>query len=173
MYDIKELIERMKSIANITTNVQLAQIFNVSYNTLNTWIKRKKLPQEQIIQFCEKYSCSLDFLIFNKERPTPSSLFTQTETTPTNSDTKTQIEESYDYKFKGIYEPLQIEPGDRVTLNKDALVTPAYYLINKDGIELITLVRIDPFRKIVEVPEYNYSLTLEQFQNINQGLIEK
>ena len=79
LYNIKEVIEKMKQIANIDSNVQLAKIFNVSYNTLNTWIKREKFPQEILIEFVKKYNCSLDYLVLNKKTPIDTSSSTEPE----------------------------------------------------------------------------------------------
>ena len=66
MYLIKDVILKMKKIAGVDSNIELSKYLNISYNTLNTWIKRGKLPQETILSFCEQNNCSLDYLLLNK-----------------------------------------------------------------------------------------------------------
>jgi len=169
MYDIKELIDNMKEIAKISTNIELAKLLNISYNTLNTWIKRKKIPQEVILSFCEKYKCSLDYLIYNKNIDTTLFDIQISNEKEANYTTKEEVEE---FTFYGVYEALNIKPGSTFRLHKELYVTPAYYLLHKDSITFIALVEIDPFNKEVYLNDFNQRLHLEEFKTINLGLIK-
>ena len=170
LYDIKELIEKMKLISSSSTNVALAQNLDVSYNTLNTWIKRGKFPQEVLLDFCKKYHCSLDYLLLSNEDKSPTLANSQNESTHTNNEIKDDTHTAF--SFLGQYEHLNIKPGDQITINKKLLFSPAYYLLLKDRTYFISKVEIDPFLKIVVLDDYKVKITIDEFKKIKVGLIE-
>ena len=168
MYDVKELINRMKTVANINSNVKLAEILNVSYNTFNTWLKRHKLPQDVLYNFCIEYKCSLDYLIFNKNDSYSLLNFQKT------AETENKTDDSFlNHLFYGTYEPLNIKPGQNLKLNGTLLHSGAYYLIKVNSIYLIAKVDINPFENIAFIKANNFSkeLPLKEFINIKIGLI--
>ena len=168
MYDVKELINRMKTVANINSNVKLAEILNVSYNTFNTWLKRHKLPQDVLYNFCIKYKCSLDYLIFNKNDSYSLLNFQKTAETASNTD-----DSFSNYLFYGTYEPLNIKPGQNLKLNSTLLHSGAYYLIKVNSTCFIAKVDINPFENIAYIRANHFSkeLPLKEFINIKLGLI--
>ena len=167
LYDIKELIEKMKHLSNTSTNIALAKLLDVSYNTLNTWIKRGKIPQEVLLGFCTRYNCSLDYLLIGKVSEPPT-LFSESSNSTTKDD-----ENKSTFKFLGIYTPLNIAPGDTLSINKEAKYSPAYYLLLKDSIYFISKVNINPFLNSATLEDYGVQITLNEFDDINLGLIEQ
>ena len=168
LYDIKKLIEKMKSISNTSTNIALAKLLDISYNTLNTWIKRGKIPQEVLLEFCTRYDCSLDYLLLDRVGEPPT-LFSSSnnKSTTKNGNNKSTV------KFYGIYPPLNIKPGDSISINKEAKHSPAFYLLLKDNIYFISKVNINPFLKSALIEDYGVQISLKEFNNINFGLIEQ
>ncbi len=154
MYEIKSVIERMKKTAQISSNIELAKVLNVSYNTLNTWIKREKLPQEIIFQFCSKYNISCDELLFNKKQSANQN----------NSPT---------FTYYGFHKELNIHFKAKLLLSKDSLFNNTFYLLEKEKIFFIAKVIFNPFYKKcqIEFEKNCYEITLDEFRNINHGLI--
>ena len=158
MYNIKDVIIKLKQIANIDSNINLAKELNVSYNTLNTWIKRGKLPQEVIISFCKKYNCSLDYLLLDKNQNS-------------NKDT---IDKKNIFTFYGYCEKLDSSFKKlNLTLQKDILHSGGIYLLEKNSIFLLVQAFFDPFSNIVKLNNKTLDITLsiEEFKKYNQGLV--
>lgn len=63
MDNIKEIIGRIKQSKNVSTNTKLAEKLGVSYNTLNTWIKREKIPEKIIQDIVQSEQLSYDWLL--------------------------------------------------------------------------------------------------------------
>ena len=167
LYDIKELIEKMKHLSNTSTNIALAKLLDISYNTLNTWIKRGKIPQEVLLEFCTRYNCSLDYLLLGKVSEPPTLFSESSNSTTRGDDNKSTI------KFFGSYSPLSIEPGDTLSINKEAKYSPAFYLLLKDSIYFISKVNINPFLNSATLEDYKVQISLNEFDDINLGLIEQ
>ena len=62
MYDVKEVIKKLKEVSNSKNNVELAEKMEVGYDTLKAWIKRKTIGSsfDIIYKFCENNNYSLD-----------------------------------------------------------------------------------------------------------------
>ena len=148
MYNVKVLVDKMKQIAKLKTNTDLAKELDVSYNTLNTWLKREKLPQEVILNFASNHNASLDFLLLEsstleKEEealfsPTITTITTNKQNITTNSNNHTKY-----FIYYGEYEPLNIKPGDKLELDSALLHSNAHYLLKYDDIYFIAKVIID------------------------------
>ncbi len=171
MYDVKDLIEKMKLVAKLKTNTDLAKELNVSYNTLNTWLKRKKLPQEVIINFANKYNTSLDYLLL-KSNPSDNvqiNLFNNEAEIPIDSGTLLQS-----FVFYGEYEPLNIKPGDILELNSTLLHSDAHYLLHYNDIYFIAKVIINIFSDsatIITTDNYKKEININNFKDHNMGMI--
>ena len=61
MNNIKEIISRLKQHYTVENNRELALKIDVSYETLNTWIKRKKIPLEKIHEIVQNEQLSYDW----------------------------------------------------------------------------------------------------------------
>jgi len=159
MYDVKEVINRMKIIANISSNINLAKSLNVSYNTFNTWLKRKKLPQEIIFSFCKKYNCSLDYLLLNKK-------FND------NKESNSNISD-YEVKYYGNYDTLNITYGQLLKISPTLLHSNGLYLLKMNEVFFIAKISFNPFEDKVFVTNdnINIKISFEKFVEINQGLI--
>lgn len=167
MYLIKDVIVKMKKIAGVDSNIELSKYLNISYNTLNTWIKRGKLPQETILSFCEQNNCSLDYLLLNKN----ANLFDEKKETNTNTIQSTQKMEYF--KFYAEYDKLNISYGTTLKLSPTLYISNGYYLIKKDNVITIAKCFIDIFSKNVTLytEETKKILTFDEFRTINLGLI--
>ena len=152
MYEIKNVIKKMKQAIDATSNIELANYLQVSYNTLNTWMKRGKIPQEILFDFCRKNNLSCDELILNKTLSTSK---------------------YYELIYYGLYKDLNINFKAKLQLTKEKLFNNAYYLLKKEDIFFIAKVSFNPFYKEcqIELNEENFKLSLEEFNTLNQGLI--
>ena len=159
MYNIKELIKKMKIIAQVDSNIKLAKVFNVSYNTLNTWLKRNKFPQELLIEFCIKYNCSLDYLILNKD------LY--------NEHKKEIKNELVELNYYGEYEKLNIHFKSKLILQKNKLINNGFYLVKKNEIEFIAQINFNPFTNKAKLifNNFSYEITLEELKKMEATLI--
>jgi len=166
MYDIKRVIDKIKQIANLKSNADLARLLNISYNTLNTWIKRGKLPQEVLISFCKEYKCSLDYLLLeyiNKDNTT-STLFSSKE----------DKENIYTFNYYGkIYNYEENNKYLELTINNKIIHSNHYYLLNKENIYIVAICKFDIFEDIVYIQSQTkeHKVTLNNFYKINRGLI--
>ena len=162
MQNIKEVVSRLKEIANLASNVDLANYLGVSYNTLNTWIKREKIPQEVLFDFCKKNNCSLDYLLFNIKK-SETDLFSTQEESNENWHT-----------YYGEFLDLGVKFKTKLKLDKSLMQNSGYYLIINNDIEFIVKAIFDINSNNVELL-YNNNLakiTLSEFKNINLGLIK-
>lgn len=71
------VIDRLKTLLKITTDIELSEFLNIKPNTISTWKKRDSLDYDSIIAICELYELDLNkvFLgkkgIANYEKETP------------------------------------------------------------------------------------------------------
>lgn len=66
MDSAKIILKRMSDVSGITTNKELAEALGISYNTLNTWIKRDSIPIEMINEFVQKKQLSYNWLLIGQ-----------------------------------------------------------------------------------------------------------
>ena len=158
MYNIKDLINRMKIVANISSNADLARELNVSYNTLNTWIKRNKFPQEILISFAKKYNTSLDYLIFGYNEP----------------ENNKKEDKNSELIYYGEFEPLNISKPSKLILDNTLLQSEAYYLLMQDSIYYIAKVSFNPFELLATIitPSFTATIKKDDFLKYNIGLIK-
>lgn len=169
LYEIKTLIQKMKDLSNCSSNIALAKHLGVSYNTLNTWIKRGKIPQEILLSFCIRNNCSLDYLLLEKEDNKHPTLFKLDNSAPQSY----YMDKREKVTFLGEYQQLNIKPGDTIIVNKGIRYSPAYYLLIKNRIYFISKVSLNPFLNSALIIDYEIKITLEEFNKINLGIIEK
>jgi hypothetical protein len=156
MQDIKIVIQKLKEIAKLNSNIELANYLNISYNTLNTWIKREKIPQEVLINFCIKNSCSLDYLLLDKEFKT--TLFSTSNTNSKDS-----------FEFYGSIKELDIKGKTILKLEKNIYHNGAYYLIYSNDIYYVKEVYFNILDSKVTID--NTTIDINKFKDINLGLI--
>lgn len=63
MDNVKTILKRVCELVAVENNKELAEYLSVSYNTLNTWIKRNSIPIEKITQLVEEKEVSYDWLL--------------------------------------------------------------------------------------------------------------
>lgn len=61
------IISRLKDLANIKRDLQLAQLLEVRPTTLSTWKKRDSIDYRLIIDFCNAKGFDLNFVFFGVE----------------------------------------------------------------------------------------------------------
>ena len=62
MYNIKIIIDKLIIHSNSKNNKELAEKIGISYNTLNTWLKRGVVSIDPILNYAKENNLSLDFL---------------------------------------------------------------------------------------------------------------
>jgi len=73
----KKIIKKFRFLYNCDTNKKLSEKLGISYNTLNTWIKRNSIPFDIIAYVSQKFNISLNWLFLNigdiylKQNPNP------------------------------------------------------------------------------------------------------
>lgn len=60
--EIKEILEKLKTMRKIENDKELAEILNVKYFTLRGWIQRNTIPFEVLIDFCQKNDIDLNYI---------------------------------------------------------------------------------------------------------------
>lgn len=63
-----EIIHRMKQIANITEDQELAKLCNVAKSTVVNWKRGTAISLNKIVTLAEQYDCDLNWLITGNER---------------------------------------------------------------------------------------------------------
>lgn len=92
----KFIIKRMKDIANVKTNLDLAGILSVSNSAISNWKNYIEIPPKIILTFCELYD------IKSKQLSIPDD---------NNSNrTETLIKDSYSFTSRGAMEKIPIVP---------------------------------------------------------------
>lgn len=67
---IKSIIIKMKYIANCDKDVELAEVLNVDKSLFASWKNNKKeIPIDYLIDFCDLYDVSLDYILRTKNIP--------------------------------------------------------------------------------------------------------
>ena len=59
----KELIKRMLNVINGKSYTDLAKFLGVSRNTIDVWIRRGKIPEKNLIKFCQLTNVNFDWLL--------------------------------------------------------------------------------------------------------------
>ena len=62
IYNANEILQRLTFFSNLSTKKELSKVLNVSYNTLQTWIKRNSIDFDYIYSHVKKNNISLDKL---------------------------------------------------------------------------------------------------------------
>lgn len=72
MRNANKIIETLKEIFNLSTDIGLAEKLNISPTTLSTWKSRNSLDYKMIINLCEEHEIDLNYLFLgiteNQER---------------------------------------------------------------------------------------------------------
>ena len=68
---VKEILKRLREIFGVSSNKELADRLSVSYNTLNTWIKRDIIPFEVIQTIVTERQLSYDYVLLGKTNKQP------------------------------------------------------------------------------------------------------
>lgn len=62
-----KVIDRLKTLLKISTDIELSAFLNVKPNTVSTWKKRNSLDYESIISICELYELDLNKVFLDKK----------------------------------------------------------------------------------------------------------
>jgi len=63
MRTIEEILDKIKELKGLKTDTDLAEFFGVKPQTISTWRKRKTIPYDLLIAFCEKEDWPIGWLI--------------------------------------------------------------------------------------------------------------
>jgi phage repressor protein C with HTH and peptisase S24 domain len=63
MNHLKEILERLKKYYKVENNRQLAEKLEINYQTLNTWLKRNKIPYDLLFKIGQNENISYDWLL--------------------------------------------------------------------------------------------------------------
>ena len=66
MYDLKEILERLKSHFKCRNFKELSNVIGVKYQTLTTWLQRNKIPFELLHKIAQNENLSFDWLLTGK-----------------------------------------------------------------------------------------------------------
>jgi len=67
MDNAKIILKRIAQVIGVSNNKELAEKLGVSYNTLNTWIKRNNVPMNIITEIVQKRQLNYDWLLTGKD----------------------------------------------------------------------------------------------------------
>lgn len=71
-----DVIDRLKKLLKLKTDIQLAELLNIKPNTISTWKKRNSLDYEAIISISELYELDLNEVFLNKRKSQNTTLCT-------------------------------------------------------------------------------------------------
>ncbi|WP_257008550.1 LexA family transcriptional regulator [Flavobacterium agri] len=71
-----DVINRLKLLLKLKTDIQLSEFLNIRPNTISTWKKRNSLDYETVISICELYELDLNEVFLNKRTSVDSSAST-------------------------------------------------------------------------------------------------
>ncbi|RZJ65901.1 MAG: hypothetical protein EOO50_11580 [Flavobacterium sp.] len=63
-----DVIDRLKKLLKLKTDIQLSEFLNIKPNTISTWKKRNSLDYEAIISISELYELDLNEVFLNKRK---------------------------------------------------------------------------------------------------------
>ncbi|EXI61656.1 hypothetical protein MHD_05530 [Mannheimia granulomatis] len=63
-----EVLQRLRKLADVTTNKELATLLGVNEKTLSGWSNRNSMPIETILEAAEKYNCDLNWLLLGESK---------------------------------------------------------------------------------------------------------
>lgn len=76
VYDGNLFVERLKEIAKVKKQSELAKIINIDETRISRWITAKNYPQvETLIDISQKLNCSIDSLIGSPDQDTRKDIF--------------------------------------------------------------------------------------------------
>lgn len=67
-----KIIERLKKLLKIKTDIELSEFLNIRPNTISTWKKRDSVDFTSIISICELYELDLNEIFLDKKGTTSS-----------------------------------------------------------------------------------------------------
>ncbi|MGX2949342.1 helix-turn-helix domain-containing protein [Ursidibacter sp. B-7004-1] len=67
IFSTDEVLKRLRKLADVETNKELAKLININEKTLAGWKSRNSLPIEALMAFSAQYNVSTDFLLTGKE----------------------------------------------------------------------------------------------------------
>ena len=66
MYNINEILSKIRQIENISTDTELSDILKVTPQHIYIWKKRNTIPYKELIEYCSINNISLDWLLTGK-----------------------------------------------------------------------------------------------------------
>lgn len=66
MENIKNILDRLRTVYKAPNNRQLAEKLGINYNTLSTWVKRESIPYEILHSYVHNENISFDWLLSGK-----------------------------------------------------------------------------------------------------------
>ena len=66
MYNLKDILDRLKSHYRCKNFKEIANIIGVKYQTLTTWLQRNKIPFELLHKIAQNENISFDWLLTGK-----------------------------------------------------------------------------------------------------------
>lgn len=63
MNGVKKILERMKQVLNAKSYTEIANKLGVTRNTVDVWVQRGKIPEKNIVKFCQLTNCNQSWLL--------------------------------------------------------------------------------------------------------------
>lgn len=63
-----EILQRLRKVADVTTNKELSVVLGINEKTLSGWSNRNSMPIETILEAAEKYKCDLNWLLLGESK---------------------------------------------------------------------------------------------------------
>lgn len=63
-----EVLQRLRKVADVTTNKELSVVLGINEKTLSGWSNRNSMPIETILEAAEKYKCDLNWLLLGESK---------------------------------------------------------------------------------------------------------
>ncbi|MFA9499928.1 helix-turn-helix domain-containing protein [Mannheimia sp. E30BD] len=63
-----EVLQRLRKVADVTTNKELSVVLGINEKTLSGWSNRNSMPIETILEAAKKYKCDLNWLLLGESK---------------------------------------------------------------------------------------------------------
>jgi len=68
MQNANKIIEKLKNVFNLSTDIELAGLLKISPTTLSTWKSRNSMDYKLIIDLCEAHDIDLNYLFLGRNK---------------------------------------------------------------------------------------------------------
>ena len=140
MIDVKAIIDRLKSAFSVQTDIELAQLLEVSNKTVSSWRTRNSVPVEVVLQTSWATNQTVDYLLFGTKSETAAQVSTEAHFSEADIKDFKILGRSVLVSILGEFSPEQL------AFMEDAEITARGEAIGNDLAERLAFIRRERIR---------------------------